>query len=282
MTGFLQVMAAPFAACVLLVLIHAALGRHVLARGVIFVDLAMAQIAALGAAVGYLRGHEPHSAGSYLWSFGFTLLGAALFSFLWDRNRSVLQEAFIGITFAFGGALSLLILSGAPHGGEEFQASLIGGGLLWLGWGDVGLMALLYGAVGAFLWSKHRVLMRCSEQHESAQRSGIRVRWWDFLFYASFGLVVTSSVKAAGVLAVFTFLIVPTVCAVLLGKRDAAQLWWAWGIGIVGSGVAVVLSYARDWPTGASVVSVFGCVVILVSIATHSFFKEWKSDRLAR
>jgi zinc/manganese transport system permease protein len=282
MTAFLQVMAAPFAACVLLVLIHAALGRHVLARGVIFVDLAMAQVAALGAAVGYLRGYEPHSVGSYLWSFGFTLLGAALFSFLWDRNRSVLQEAFIGITFAFGGALSLLLLSGAPHGGEEFQASLIGGGLLWLGWSDVGVMVIFYGAVGVFLWKFHPVLMRCSEQHESAQRSGIHVRWWDFLFYAAFGLVVTSSVKAAGILAVFTFLIVPTVCAVLLGKREAAQLWWAWGIGIVGSTIAVVLSYVRDWPTGASVVCVFGCGVVLVSIATHSYFKGWKNDRLER
>jgi zinc/manganese transport system permease protein len=280
MSEFIHVMAAPFAACVLLVLVHAALGRHVLARGVIFVDLAMAQIAALGGAVAFLLGHEVHSPASYVYSFGFTLLGAALFSFLWDRNHSVIQEAFIGIAFAFGGALSLLLLSGSPHGAEEFQSSLLGGGLLWLTWGDVGVMAVLYGCVGIFLWSKHRILIKCSEKNEAAQRRGINVRLWDFIFYSSFGLVVTSSVKAAGILAVFTFLIVPSVCAVLLGKRRNAQLVWAWIIGILGSVVAVSLSYAKDWPTGASVVCVFGCFVTVISVATHARFKKLKGDRM--
>jgi zinc/manganese transport system permease protein len=280
MSEFIHVMAAPFAACVLLVLVHAALGRHVLARGVIFVDLAMAQIAALGGAVAFLLGHEVHSPASYVYSFGFTLLGAALFSFLWDRNHSVIQEAFIGIAFAFGGALSLLLLSGSPHGAEEFQSSLIGGGLLWLTWGDVAVMAALYGIVGLFLWRKNSVLMRCSESHDAAQKHGHNVRLWDFLFYSAFGLVVTSSVKAAGILAVFTFLIVPSVCAVLLGKRKNAQLVWAWIIGILGSVVAVSLSYAKDWPTGASVVCVFGGLVTVISVATHAGFQKLKGDRL--
>ena len=269
MVPFFQVMAAPFAACVLLVLVHAALGRHVLARGVIFVDLAMAQIAALGGAVAFLSGHEPHTAGSYFWSFGFTLLGAALFSFLWDRNRSVMQEAFIGIAFSFAGALSMLLLANSPHGAEEFQSSLTGGGLLWLTWGDVGVMAALYGIVGLFLWLKHKDLWECSTHHEGAAKQGKNVRLWDFFFYSAFGLVVTSSVQAAGVLAVFTFLIVPSVCAALLGKKGDAQLFWAWGLGFAGSAVAVSLSYARDWPTGASVVCVFGALVVAVSVLTR-------------
>jgi len=269
MVGFMQVMAAPFAACVLLVLVHASLGRHVLARGVIFVDLAMAQIAALGGAVAFLLGHEPHDPWSYVWSFGFTLLGAALFSFLWDRNKSVMQEAFIGIAFSFAGALSMLLLANSPHGAEEFQSSLTGGGLLWLTWHDVGVMAVLYGVVAVFLWRWNHVLMECSTHHTGASHRGVNVRLWDFLFYASFGLVVTSSVKAAGVLAVFTFLIVPTVCAALLGHKGKSQLFWAWAIGLVGSLAAMGLSYAKDYPTGAAVVCVFGAMVVVVSVATH-------------
>lgn len=266
MTGFFQVMVAPFAACVLLVLVHAALGRHVLARGVIFVDLAMAQIAALGGAVAFLLGNEPHSMVSYLCSFGFTLLGAALFSFLWDRDHNVMQEAFIGIAFAFGGAFSMLLLSGSPHGAEEFQSSLIGGGLLWLTWGEVGGMAGLYAVVGAFLWAFEGPLWECSRHHQEAQKKGRKVRLWDFLFYSAFGMVVTSSVKAAGVLAVFTFLIVPTVCSVMLGMREKQRLFGAWVLGIVGSAAAVSLSYAKDWPTGATVVCVFGVMVLTVTI----------------
>jgi zinc/manganese transport system permease protein len=269
MLEFFQVMAAPFVACVLLVLVHAALGRHVLARGVIFVDLAMAQIAALGGAVAFLFGHEPHSTVSYLYSFGATLLGAALFSFLWDRDRNVMQEAFIGIAFSFAGALALLLLASSPRGAEEFQSSLIGGGLLWLTWGDVAVMALLYGVVGVFLWFKHGALWECSQHPTIAASKGLKVRWWDFFFYASFGLVVTSSVKAAGVLAVFTFLIVPSVCSVLLGRKGIAQLYGAWALGILGSAVAVSLSYAKDWPTGATVVCVFGCLVTMVTVITR-------------
>jgi zinc/manganese transport system permease protein len=141
-------------------------------------------------------------------------------------------------------------------------------------------MAALYGIVGLFLWRKNAVLMRCSESHGAAQKHGHNVRLWDFLFYSAFGLVVTSSVKAAGVLAVFTFLIVPSVCAVLLGKKGNAQLIWAWLIGIGGSATAVSLSYARDWPTGASVVCVFGCLVTVVSVFTHARFSKVPGDHL--
>ena len=121
---FIAVMAMPLLACLLLALMLPTLGRHVLARGVIFVDLALAQIAALGASVAFLLGAEPHDPSMYLWSFGFTILGAALLSFLWDRNHSVLQEAFIGISFALATAATLILLSNAPHGAEHVQGSL--------------------------------------------------------------------------------------------------------------------------------------------------------------
>jgi len=264
---FLTVMALPLLACLLLVLIHPSLGQHVLARGVIFVDLALAQIAALGQSVAYLMGAEPHDPSMYLWSFGFTLLGAALFSFLWDRSHSVLQEAFIGISFAWATAATLLLLSNAPHGAEHVRGALSGEALGWVTWKDITIMAVLYAIVGAFLFVSRRKLFLCSEDPAKAREMGLRVRWWDFSFYASFGLVVTSSVKVSGVLAVFSYLIVPLVCSTLLGHRGRTRLLWAWGLAFVVSILGAVLSYHRDWPMGATIVCLFGLMVAVISIS---------------
>lgn len=267
--SFLAVMALPLLACLLLVLILPALGRHVLARGVIFVDLALAQIAALGQSVAFLLGAEPHDPAMYYWSFGFTLLGAALFSFLWDREHSVLQEAFIGISFALATAATLLLLSNAPHGAEHVSGALSGEALGWVTWRDVAVMAVLFAAVGAFLVGRGRTLLLCSEDPAGARRTGVPVRRWDFLFYACFGLVVTSSVKVAGVLAVFSYLIVPIVCATLLGRRGRGRLAWAWAIGIAVSILGAVLSYLKDWPMGATIVCLFGLTVAILSLSVR-------------
>ena len=240
--NFLAVMALPLLACLLLVLILPALGRHVLARGVIFVDLALAQIAALGQSVAFLLGADPHDPATYYWSFGFTLLGAALFSFLWDREHSVLQEAFIGISFALATA------------------------------------ATLFAIVGSFLFFNRRRLHLCSEDPKQARRMGLSVKKWDFLFYASFGLVVTSSVKVSGVLAVFSYLIVPVVCATLLGRRGPAQLYWAWGIALVVSVLGAVFSYLKDWPMGATIVCLFGVTVAIISLSVRMKYVDATSE----
>lgn len=266
---FFTVMALPLLACLLLALIHPSLGRHVLARGVIFVDLALAQIAAMGQSVAYLLGAEPTDPSMYYWSFGFTLLGAAVFSFLWDREHSVLQEAFIGISFALATAATLLLLANAPHGAEHVRGSLSGEALGWVTKRDITVMAVLYAVVGSFLFLKRKTLILCSEDPREARRRGLSVKMWDFLFYASFGLVVTSSVKVSGVLAVFSYLIVPMVCATLLGKRGPARLYWAWGIALVASVLGAVLSYLRDWPMGATIVCIFGVTVAVISLTVR-------------
>ena len=264
MSTFFSVMALPMLACLLLVLILPSLGQHVLARGVIFVDLALAQIAALGQSVAFLMGAEPHDPSTYYWSIGFTLLGAALFSFLWDRGHSVLQEAFIGISFAFATATTLLMLSNSPHGAEHVQGTLSGEALGWVTWKDILIMAVFYAVIGAFLFWKHKTLMLCSSDPQGAARQGLSLKTWDFLFYTAFGLVVTDAVRVAGVLAVFSFLIVPVVCASLLGHKHH-RIYWAWGIGIVVSILGSVLSYSRDWPMGATIVCIFGLTVAVIS-----------------
>ena len=277
--NFLAVMALPLLACLLLVLIHPALGQHVLARGVIFVDLALAQIAALGQSVAYLLGADPHDPSMYYWSFGFTLLGAALFSFLWDREHSVLQEAFIGISFALATAATLLLLSNAPHGAEHVSGTLSGEALGWVAWRDVVIMATLYAIVGAFLFFSRRKLLLCSENPKKAREMGLSVKKWDFLFYASFGLVVTSSVKVSGVLAVFSYLIVPVVCSTLHGRRGPAQLYWAWAIAFVVSILGAVFSYLKDWPMGATIVCLFGVTVAIVSLTVRMKYVDANGER---
>src|SRR5580765_5874496 len=274
--NFLAVMALPLLACLLLVLILPALGRHVLARGVIFVDLALAQIAALSQSVAFLLGADPHDPSTYYWSFGFTLLGAALFSFLWDREHSVLQEAFIGISFALATAATLLMLSNAPHGAEHVSGTLSGEALGWVTWKDITIMAVLFAIVGTFLFINRMKLRLCSEDPRQARQMGLSVKRWDFLFYAAFGLVVTSSVKVSGVLAVFSFLIVPVVCATLLGRRGPAQLYWAWAIAFVVSVLGAVFSYLKDWPMGATIVCLFGVTVAIISLSVRMKYVDEK------
>jgi zinc/manganese transport system permease protein len=275
--NFVTVMALPLLACLLLTLIHPALGQHVLARGVIFVDLALAQIAALGQSVAFLLGAEPHDPQMYFWSFGFTLLGAALFSFLWDREHSVLQEAFIGISFALATAGTLLLLTNAPHGAEHVSGALSGEALGWVTWKDIAIMATLYAVVGAFLYLGRRNLLLCSENPKKAKEMGLSVKLWDFFFYASFGLVVTSSVKVSGVLAVFSYLIVPVVCSTLLGKKGRPRLYWAWVIALVASVLGAVLSYLKDWPMGATIVCLFGLTVAIVSLTVRMKYVNGKT-----
>jgi zinc/manganese transport system permease protein len=257
-------MAAPFAACLVLVGIHAYLGIHVLARGVIFVDLALAQIAALGASVGALVGLELGTRGSYSVALAFTFLGAAVFALTRTRTEEhrVPQEAIIGIAYAVASAATVLIMDRSPHGTEHVKDLLVGS-ILWVTWDKVVLTAALYAAVGAFHWFARRRFLAISFGSDVAGQHNVRL--WDFLFYVSFGFVVTSSVQIAGVLLVFCFLIVPSVAAALWAKEWKRRLVIGWVFGTVVSVVGCVVSYVWDLPTGATVVVVFGVALMLLA-----------------
>ncbi|MDP6419153.1 MAG: metal ABC transporter permease [Candidatus Krumholzibacteria bacterium] len=252
----LVLMAAPFVASVILVLIHAYLGGHVLRRGVIFVDLAMAQFAAMGVAFGLLFGFELESMPSYYLGLLSALVAAGLFSLSRHNIRRVPQEAIIGIAYVASAAAAILIADRAPHGAEHIKQILVGS-ILWVSWQEVLKTALLYGALGLLLLWAHPRLKLVSENPEGATKKGLRVLGWDVLFYSVFALVVTSSVRIAGVLLVFSILIVPSVFAALLGVKEGMRLPLAWGFGIVMSFLGMLLSYFLDFPTGASVVVVF-------------------------
>jgi len=257
----IELLAAPFAACLVLTGIHCYLGIHVVMRGVIFVDLALAQIAALGVAVGILLGFEAHSSGNYVVSLLFTFFGAAVFSAGRFRDRRIPQEAIIGITYAVSAAVAILILSKTAVDRDEIEHMLVGR-LLFVDWMAVGKTALVYAAVGTLHYVLRSKFFAISESHEAAQANGLPTRRWDLLFYMSFGLVVTSSVEMAGVLLVFSFLIVPSVCAMMFFRTVATRLIAGWAFGFCASVIGLCISAEWDLPTGASVVAAFGGLLI--------------------
>jgi zinc/manganese transport system permease protein len=252
---------APFVASLILTGIHAYLGVHVVERGVIFVDLALAQIAALGATVAIVVGMDPHGAGSYWISLAFTFLGAGIFAFARTRRGRIPQEAFIGITYAVASAAAILLMSKATHETEHLKDMLVGN-ILAVSWEEVRKTAILYGAIGIFHFIFRRKFLLISMNHDKAEGLGLNVRFWDFLFYASFGFVVTSSVAIAGVLLVFCYLIVPSVGAMLFADRIGPRLAIGWTMGTLVSALGCYLSVQMDTPTGATIVVTFGGVLV--------------------
>ena len=254
---------APFVASLILTGIHAYLGVHVVERGVIFVDLALAQIAALGATIAILAGMDPHGRGAYWISLGFTFLGAAIFSIARTRRGHIPQEAFIGIAYAVASAAAILAMSKATGETEHLKDMLVGN-IIAVSWPEAGRTALLYGAVGLFHYLFRKKFLLISMNHQAAEAQGVSVRLWDFLFYASFGFVVTSSVAIAGVLLVFCYLIVPSVGAMLFADRIGPRLAIGWTMGTLVSALGVYLSVLLDLPTGATIVCTFGVVLVLM------------------
>src|SRR5207253_4178056 len=263
---------APFLASLILTGIHAYLGVHVVERGVIFVDLALAQIAALGATTAILIGMDPHGGGAYWLSLGFTFVGAGIFALARTRRGHIPQEAFIGIAYAVASAAAILAMSKATGETEHLKDMLVGN-ILAVSRPEVIKTAILYGAIGTFHYIFRRKFLLISIDPRAAQAEGISIRLWDFLFYASFGFVVTSSVAIAGVLLVFCYLIVPSVGAMLFADRIGTRLAIGWTMGTLGSALGIFLSVQMDLPTGAAIVCTFGGVLVLMAVVHRLTFK---------
>jgi len=264
----LQFLAAPFVASLILTGIHAYLGVHVVERGVIFVDLSLAQIAALGATIALLlplSSGDPHGPAVYWVSLVFTFFGALIFSTVRAKNSRIPQEAFIGICYAVASAASILAMSKATSESEHLKDMLVGN-ILAVSWHEVAKTAILYGCIGIFHYVFRRQFLSISRSHQNPESTGLNYRFWDFLFYASFGFVVTSSVAIAGVLLVFCYLIVPSVAAMLYAENIGKRLAIGWTMGTVVSALGVWLSLQLDLPTGATIVCTFGLVLILMAV----------------
>jgi zinc/manganese transport system permease protein len=260
-----ELVGVPFLACLVLTGIHVYLGLHVLARGVIFVDLALAQVAALGLSVAVLAGHSIQGDAAYWYALAFTVAGAGLFAVSRVHRGSIPQEAIIGIVYAVSAAVAVLVVDRAPQGSEHIKQLLVGS-ILTVTPGEVVALTAIYAAVGVVHWVIRHPLLEISFDPEGARQRRRAFRAWDFAFYLSFGFVVTSSVRLAGVLLVFSYLIVPAVVGVLLATGVAGRLLIGWGFGVAVSVLGLLASWTWDLPTGAAIVSTFGALLGMVAL----------------
>ena len=257
----------PFLTGLVLTGIHAYLGVHVVERGVIFVDLSLAQIAALGTTVAFLNGYDLHSGPSYFWSLGFTIVGAAIFALTRvHRETRIPQEAIIGIVYSVSAAAAILVMSKAPQETEHLKDMLVGNILAVNGY-TVIKTAILYALVGLFHFVFRKKFLTISlNAHNGTADTIPNVKLWDFLFYTSFGFVVTSSVAIAGVLLVFSYLIVPSVAAMLFSYSIGKRLAIGWTMGALVTAIGILLSFQLDLPTGATIVCTFGIALVVLAI----------------
>ena len=260
-----ETMKLPLLACLLLPALLVYLGLHIVRRGIIFVDLALAQVAALGTCWCVMLGHDPHDIHTYWWSIAFTLGGALIFTFTRTAEpHRVPQEALIGIVYVVAAAASIVLLSKSPGSNEELQRTLIGD-VLFVTWPQIWKTLLLYVVIAVVHFIFRRKFIGLTFSGERSDVSWA-TRGWDFLFYALFGLVVTSFVQIGGVLLVFTYLIVPAVCANLLVASLGALLAVGTLIAVLGGLGGLYASYQFNMPTGAAIVCTFGAVLLLVGI----------------
>lgn len=255
MNTALQFLSAPLAMCLILVGIHCYLGLHVLARGVIFVDLALAQVAALGTTIAFLFGFEHDSFNSYLASLVATFFAAYFFSLANQFHKKISLEAMIGITYAFAAAIIILLIDKMSHGSEHLKYVLVGQ-IMWVSWEDVAKTAITYFFVSLvhFIFRKQLIANSFEQKND---------HFWDFIFYALFGVVITSSVHVSGVLLVFSFLIVPSIMGTVFFQTLKARLLFGWALGFVLCTSGMYLSYKLDSPPGALIVVIFTAVPIL-------------------
>jgi zinc/manganese transport system permease protein len=252
----------PLVACLVIVAIHSYLGVHVIAREVIFVDLSLAQMAALGSTVAILAGSAPDSTTALLYALGFTSIGAALFAMTRSVEKGpVPQEAIIGIVYVMASAAAILVADRTPRGGEAIKDILVGS-LLWVTWPTILRLAGIYALVGIFHWVLRRRFLAISFEPEASAAKGWRIRWWDFWFYLSFGIVITFSVPIAGVLLVFSFLVVPAAVAFQFTRTHGMLAVISWTAGAVASALGLLVSFEYDLPTGPVIVCMFGLVLL--------------------
>ncbi len=262
MSDYISFLMWPFFAAVVLVGIHVYFGLHIIKRGIIFVDLSLAQVAALGMTVAFLIGHTPNDFAAYLYSLLFALAGATVFTYTRGIEGKIPQEAIIGIVYAVSSAAAILAVSHSPEGAEHIRYLLVGS-LLTVTPAIVLKTAGVYSVVGLFHWISRSQFLALTFKNGTPP---LKARLWDFLFYGTFAVVVTSSVKICGILLVFIFLVVPSVFAALITDSISRRLIYGWVFGLVGSAIGMVLSFSLDTPTGATIVCTFGVMLLLFAV----------------
>jgi zinc/manganese transport system permease protein len=268
-----SVLWAPFVASIVFVLIHSYFGIHVLRRNVVFADLALSQLAALGATIAFALGYSPLSTAGFAYAFLFTLCGAVMLTLSRRIASFVSQEAFVGVLYVMATASTVLVVDQAPQGAEHVKKILVGS-ILTVSPQELFKFSAIYAAIGLLHFIARRPLLALSENSSSLEHSAMSVLLWDFFFFLSFGVVVTSSVGTAGVLLVFCFLIVPAVIGSLFSRNVGVVLVVAWVAGIAASAAGIAASYLLDLPTGAAMVTAFGVCLVVAGLTKALFLVD--------
>jgi len=264
MMEIIAFMAAPFVASLAIAAIHVYLGIHILQREVIFVDLALAQIAALGTTVAFIAGVSLDSSLSYIFSFGFVVLGSALFAVTRVRGQKIPQEAIIGITYVVATAASILVADQAAGGAEHIKEMLTGA-VLWVNWTTILQLAAVYVVITVI----HILFRRQFTGLTQRYREGYLLpgdRWWDFLFYLTFGIVIVMSVRIAGVLLVFSFLVVPSSVSLLFRGDWRGRMYVGWSVAALAALLGMFASYGLNMPCGPAIVVILGLILGAIAV----------------
>ena len=273
----IEFMLAPFVVCILLIGINIYFGIHVIKREIIFIDIALAQIAALGGTIAVIlhdllpghagHSHDEHGLMWYIFAIGFTTLAALMFSFLKSKKLPIPLESLIGIAYAVAATGAVIILDKAA-GGDVHVHEMVAGSILWVNWQQILVLLLVFGLVGLFHFIYRKKFLDLTDSYNNGENNSHNF-WWDFLFYTSFGIAVVFSVQVGGILTVFAFLIIPASISALFSKNWLPRILIGWGLGTLVTICGLYLSWTMDVPSSPTVILFLG-VFLLLAIVVRS------------
>ena len=257
-------LAAPITVSILLAGMLSYFGNHILTRGIIFIDIALAQIAALGTMIGLLVGFADGSAAVQIISLIFTLAIISIFALTKFEKQIIPQEAIIGIIYGLGLGIAMLLAEKIP-GGSNYITKTITGNILWVTWGDVISVAILFIIVAILHLFLRKQFIKISESKENLPFSIQKVRIYELIFYITFGIVVVKAVPIGGIFMIFVLLIAPTAMATLFTQKWLNRFIWSWIIGIIGSFIGIYISYQLNISNGPAIVCLLGISVFVLA-----------------
>ncbi|HEX9759230.1 MAG TPA: metal ABC transporter permease [Nitrospiria bacterium] len=272
----LEILSIPFMrqaifASSILTFMLAYLGIHVVKRRIVFVDLAIAQLSAVGVAFAMLFDFNP-----LVFSLVFTLVGAGLLS-IPEYEKRIPQEAIMGIIYAVASAIAVLLIANIPHG-EADILNLFFGNILGVTTQQLFVLLVVFGFVTFIhiLFSKKFIQITETSTVDPSNKS--HKRFWNLIFYLTLALVIAVAIRTAGVLLVFSTLVIPAVTALLFFQRFSHLVLTALGIGLIATWTGFISSFQFDLPTGPTIVTALGGWLFFASLVKTSikFFKKKK------
>lgn len=257
----------PFLACLILSAILGYIGIHVLKREIIFIDIALAQIVAVGNIVAHMVfGAQMGSLLCYTFALLLALLAAAFYSLVRKRIVRIPMEGIIGISYALAAAVALLLV-GMGTGGHIHIQHILAGSILWTTWQDILWSSIVFAGVSLVFFLCRRPLAKISDNYKTAIRQEVNVAWWDFLFYTLVGIVITFGVRLAGVVLVFSFLIIPTTVSAMFSSNWRTRFLIAWFVGVAASLVGLLFAERFDFSVGPAVALFLGVAIISAGLS---------------